>query len=283
MPLGAVPMQGKAYQRPSQEPQHNLTSTPVLDEPAAEVDPPALVEFYGRPEEPEPWDGVEAGLDPDRDLPYWTSVGVHRFRMWHQVEPPECPPGPWCAPQNHRELIEVLQRYCRNDLPQDVLEAINVRLDLQDEIMERMKRPPSWMTLDLGDSTDLRQWSQFLRDIQVDSSAQTALKLLADDPSGWGPYEVNRILAHLFKDTASAIEGAAVLPRKSAWVSRSVQEALAALRNPDEWDCDHQRASGFVWTQNPSTERWAWHVAPRGASSTTTEYGPWSTMHQGIR
>ena len=94
---------------------------------------------------------------------------------------------------------------------------------------------------------------------------------------------MNRILAHLFKDTASAIEGAQVLPRKSAWVNRSVQEALAALRSPDEWDCDQQRASGFVWAQNPSTERWAWHVAPRGASSTATEYGPWSTMHQGIR
>ena len=139
------------------------------------------------------------------------------------------------------------------------------------------------MVLDLGEDTDLRQWSGVLRELEIDASAQMPLKTLADEGSGWGVYEVNRILAHLFKDTASAIEGSQVLPRKSAWVNRACSEALAALRNMEEWDCDHQRASGLVWTQNPATERWAWHVAPRGASSTSTEVGPWSRVQQGLR
>ena len=157
-------------------------------------------------------------------------------------------------------------------------------MDLQHDALERRAHPPSWMVLDLGDSTDLRQWSRVLRELEIDASAQASLKLLADDPSGWGPYEVNRILAHLFKDTASAIAGHQVLPRRSAWVSRACQEALMALRNMDEWDCDLQRASGLVWTMNRSDNTWAWHVVPRGASSTSTEEGPWSSrLHQGLR
>ena len=103
------------------------------------------------------------------------------------MDVPECPPGPWLVPQNHREYRELLERYCRSERGPEALEAINDRMDLQTETIERRQRPPSWMVLDLGDSTDLRQWSQVLRELQIDASAQASLKLLADDPSGWGP------------------------------------------------------------------------------------------------
>ena len=279
MPLGAVASPTKAFHRPSDARNDNFLRTTV--EPNAEMDPQSLTDLYGEPEEPEPWDGYDAFADP-RGIPYYSAVGIHRFKGWHLVEKPEVPPG-WQAPRNHLEYRELLEAYCMQELTED-LEAVTERMTLHHEILERRAHPPSWLTLDLGDSTDLRQWSRVLRELEIDESAQASLKFLADDPSGWGSWEVNRILAHLFKDTASAIAGHQVLPRRSAWVSRACQEANMALRNMDEWDCDHQRASGLVWTMNPSDGRWAWHVAPRGASSTSTEEGPWSSpWHQGLR
>ena len=245
------------------------------------MDPQSLTDLYGQPEEPEPWDGYDAFADP-RGHPYYDAVGIGRFKGFHLVEAPEVPPG-FEAPRNHLEYRELLEAYCMQELTED-LEAVTERMTLHHEILERRLHPPTWLTLDLGEYEDLRQWKKVLVELEIDEYAQAALKELADHGSGWGCWEVNRILAHLFKDTASAIAGHQVLPRRSAWVYRACQEALMALRNMDEWDCDLQRASGLVWTMNRSDNTWAWHVVPRGASSTSTEEGPWSSRyHQGLR
>ena len=85
MPLGAVPSETRVFS-PSTGPPDNLHRTPV--EPGAEMDPQALMDFYGEPEEPEPWEGVLDAEGP-RDHPYFTCVGINRFRGWNMIEPPE--------------------------------------------------------------------------------------------------------------------------------------------------------------------------------------------------
>ena len=273
-------MEGKGYQRPStaQGSQEPLV-THVVPAEIPEVDD----EAYGEPEEPLPWDGVVADNAP-RDHPFYTSIGINRFRDWTTVDPPEAPTGPWPPPTDHRGYRELLEAYCRTnfDDPED-LENLEQRLTLYNDAVDRRAHPPSWMTLELGEESDMRQWSGLVRELQIDAQAQQALKNLADDPSGWGPFEVNRILAHLFKDTSSAILGSEDLPRKSAWVMHACNEAMAAIRNPQEWDCEHQVVTGLVWTLNPSSGRWAWHAAPRGSSSTSTWRGDWSHYREGMR
>ena len=115
------------------------------------------------------------------------------------------------------------------------LPFLEERMRIRSEAIQRRQRPPSWLTLDVGEYEDLRQWSRFLsEELEIDPAAQGSLKLLADDSSGWGPFELNRILAHLFKDTASAIGGGQNLSRRSAWLHRACLEAQSAIRNPEE-------------------------------------------------
>ena len=158
-------------------------------------------------------------------MPYYRCTGIARFKQWNLVPEPPMPIGDREAPTNHRKYRTLLHKYCGAEPGRD-LEFFNQRQLIFREVVARRVNPPAWMTLDLGEYEDHRHWSEFLQDLGIDDAAQTFIKDLADDRNGWGPWEVNRILAHLFKGTASAIQGAGPLPRKSGWVAHSCNEAM---------------------------------------------------------
>ena len=230
LPVGAIQMPARVFVRPREPP----VDARAVFEIEPDVDEPIEEHIYGDPAEALPWEGTQVA-DAPRDLPYYTSMGINRFQGWINVEPPECPHGPWVPPANHREYREVLQRYCRINFEERDLPILEERMRLQQEADDRREAPPSWMVLELGENDDMRQWSRVLtEDLEIDPAAQGSLKLTADDSSGYGSYEVNRILAHLFKDTTTALENVQVLPRRSAWIHGATSESRMALRNLED-------------------------------------------------
>ena len=238
---------------------------------------------YGHPEEPQPWAGWNAADADTREHPFYTREGLGRFVDFWDIDPPACPEGDWEVPRDHRETRVVLEMYTTQNLPLQAMDELNERTDLYQAALDRRRQPPAWLTLD-RQYEDLREYSMILTSLGIDAGAQAAIKELADHESQWGEYEVNRILAHLFKDTSSAIVGAHQLPRRSAWVIQAVTESLHALMHMEEWDSGEQIAKGLVWQQCAGNPRkWAWHVAPSGSSGTSTHDDAWSRIRQGVR
>ena len=233
-------------------------------------------------EDIEPWVHVERTFVPGPPPPWVNRVALQRLMNITEFE---APPGPPRAvgvgiPENMLETQELLIDYCRETIPDP--QALEERTQVIMNVQTLHNSNPPWLTL--KPPADGRCWKRVVAEsCELEEYAFESLQQVATF-EGFGQYEVNRILAHLFKDTSSAIVGAHQLPRRSAWVIQAVTESLHALMHMEEWDSGEQIAKGLVWQQCAGNPRkWAWHVAPSGSSGTSTHDDAWSRIRQGVR
>ena len=89
---------------------------------------------------------------------------------------------------------------------------------------------------------DLRNCSKVVNvDLEVDQQATRSLVEVIQQ--AYGPYEGNRLIAHLMKDSSSTVK-----PDRcpSRWLSGACRESLESMANKEDWDCAHQKSFGRV-------------------------------------
>ena len=149
-------------------------------------------------------------------------------------------------------MKESLRSSCASELIED-------RLNLWDKNQENFTSDfkPKWLTLEppktLVCYTDLIE-----QDLQIEDWAiKSFCEVVQSSNSGY--CEGLRILAHLLKDSAT---GTSWNSSPSKWLYKCSHEALDAIRNWSDWDCDH---NGKGWGKG------------KGASSSSSS--SWSSWH----
>ena len=157
------------------------------------------------------------------------------------------------------------------------------RLHLYLTNLERVNSPPSWCVL--APSRALIEWQDVIQnELGVnDSNAVTAMKDLLPKP--FGPYEMNRMFAHLLKDSSSSSRTSKPDEgwKRSKWMASSCNESIRALKNWSEWDCQEQWKKGLEYKPFDGPHgKLTWHWVPKdsGYSSTSSSN---KRDHQGWR
>ena len=158
------------------------------------------------------------------------------------------------------EYQELLLDYCREAL--DDPQAVQERASQIEQILRLRASNPSWFTLKPLE-TDGRCWRQHVVEhLQIEDYALESLGQVAGVES-LGQFEVNRILAHLLKDSTSQRQAARHCP--SRWLQRACTEALDAMSDWASWDAEEQRKKGLEYVHHGEdwSTNWSWEPASR--------------------
>ena len=215
------------------------------------------------------WRGTEC-FTPYAEREAWDSQsGLDRLaglENRERLDPPQPPPG-WPLPKTHEGFLELQNDYLWTTVAPEVIQD---RLDLYYKNEVARSHPPPWMTL--MPQTDISNWSLVLQnEILLEPFAIGALRDVINFPR-YGTYEANRIIAHLLKDSDS-VSSYRCGRRASRWCYKCCNEALAAMRQWQDWDYVHQRSLGLVWTQADAFgKKWHWSHPSSSSSSSWSGY-----------
>ena len=203
------------------------------------------------------------------EAPWEGQVGLMKLSL--EFLPTEGPPPP-----HGPSLIGDIHEYLLVSSVADELGG--PRNERVKELLDSREHPPAWMTLE--PSSDIIEWKEVLEAVRgMDERAIQAFVRVLKSPGGHsGFYEANRILFHLLKDTTSASTSSG---RVGPWMQRATTEALEAISNYLEWDAEHQRGLGKVWTSYEGPRRqtlgfWAARPSTQGHSSSSGGRGRWA-------
>ena len=194
-------------------------------------------------EDIEPWVTVERTFVPGPPPPWVNRVALQRLMNITEFE---APPGPPRAvgvgiPENMLETQELLIDYCRETIPDP--QALEERTQVIMNVQTLHNSNPPWLTLKPPE--DGRCWKRVVSEIcELEDYAFENLQHVATF-EGFGQYEVNRILAHLLKDSTSQQQRERHCASK--WVQRACQESLQAMAEWSVWDADRQRNQGLEY------------------------------------
>ena len=159
-------------------------------------------------------------------------------------------------------------------------ELLDLMLDRGEANFGRFKSPENWMTLE--PPPDMNHWAAFLQnEMHIEDFAIEAFVELVEG-GRMGYQEGNRILFHLMKDSSS---GPWKKGNPSSWLYTVCHEALDAIRNWQDWDCEYLKsigkpvmgkgeASSGKGTSSTSSDPWASYKGYHGSSSSSSKGGP---------
>ena len=208
-----------------------------------------------------------------RPMGYDRFEGINRLAnldVWDAVNSP----AGLLEPPGHRGVIENLKLYLMYHAPDTIPQHLKQeRVErLRDLIAMRQHPRPAWLTL--TPTPDLANWAPVLyEDLGLDPSAVRNLRNVIS-ASEKGPFEGNRILRHLLKDSSSRsrTSGKSDMNR---WMTSVCEESLRAQQAPDEWEADHQRSKGMQYVYSgTSWDGWYWQSA--WTSGTSSPSSSWS-------
>ena len=158
------------------------------------------------------------------------------------------------------EVQELLQEYLHEILEDH--EDLDERGAHIAKILRLRARNPSWFTLKPLER-DHSCWRSHLDEhLQLEQYALESLgEVGGTEPLG--QFEVNRVIAHLLKDSTSQRQDARHCP--SRWLQRACTEALEAMRDWPSWDAEEQRRKGLQYLHYGSdwNRGWSWEPAVR--------------------
>ena len=219
--------------------------------------------------------------DPPVDAPWEGASGI--MKLARDYLPRHGPPAPrWVnPPANHLDSLENLYGYIlASRVPEDLATK---RHQFLTELEDLRDHPPAWMRLE--HSGELLKWKETLESVPMmdQRGIDSFVEVLRAPGTITGFYEANRILVHLLKDSTSSLRSSG---RVGPWMHKATTEALDAIANWREWDADHQRTSGLVWTsyEDPRGKAkgyWAERPSRQSPSSSSRwasqpERDPWS-------
>ena len=143
--------------------------------------------------------------------------------------------------------MEVLRQYLENDAGPDFpKEAIKERVKRLEDLEEMRTEGPAWLTLE--PSPGLENWAEVLEDeLQLEGySCRSLMSVVGASP--YGPFEGNRILRHLLKDSSSSTRTSRP-SNPNRWMQSVCEESLRAQHGPDEWSADHQTWTGLTYVK----------------------------------
>ena len=159
-------------------------------------------------------------------------------------------------------------------------EALAERGRIIEAIKGLMSDRPSWFTLKPA-TTDGSAWNSFLKQhMAIEEWAYEALGEVGSQRN-LGQFEVNRIIAHLVKDSSSQTQAERHCPSK--WLMKTTTESLKAMRDWTSWDAGEQAKKGLEYVHlggNDWKRNWAWQPSRRTSwpssspSGTSHAYGP---------
>ena len=193
-------------------------------------------------------------------------MGLNKLRNLHEREVPPVPDG-YCVPRDHEHGLQIQRDWLYYEMAPELVQD---RMDLYTENLKRHQSPPSWLTLQPHE--DLRNWSSIVeKDLEVESWAIDSFKEVLQTES-LGVFEANRILAHMFKDSSSTSRKQM---SRSKWTYTCCNEALGAMRNWEDWDCEIQKSLGKVWVKGDDN-KWYWGDRPSSRPSGKGGDSGWS-------